>query len=185
MFENETRHFTDAEIKKAENMLLILASESARFWTNAIMSGSFLYQGETYYHNSDFYKSSQWVDRPNEKHEPITAEQILKFMEVYLDEAKETINRWLEDDKQVALILGLKSRVPEEQYWAFPGEFSFGGWDNDPCGAVAVAKKEAGLVGTMSVNSPYRKTMIMLCKGKIYRWRCGSKEILMTVDIQQ
>lgn len=174
------RIFTNKEVKQAETLLLMLANESVQFWAQAFLSPSFLYQGEVWYYSSSFYKSSCWMDKPNDNHDPITGEQIIRFMNVYMDEAKKKIERLINSDVEVAKILGLKQRLNIDWTWKDDDEYLFGGWDNDPWGEVAIAKKEAGLDGPMSVNSGYRKTTVRLCKGKIYKNRRPIKEI----DIQ-
>lgn len=175
------RVFTQAEIKRAEGLLLALAHESALFWSNAFMSKSFLYQGRVEYINSDFYKSSGWRDYPNENHAPITAEQILKFINTYMELAKEEIGILIQMDKNVAVILGLQDRMENETLYV-PDSYRFGGWDNDPTGIVARAKREAGLDGAMSVNSPYRKTSVELKNGVIRTYRLGMKQILAVLE---
>lgn len=175
--------FNEAEVKKAENLLTILAEQSARFWANSFISDDFLYHGEVVYRSSSFYLGDGWSDRPNKEHEPPSAKQILKFMEVYLDEARKKIDWCLQRDTEVAMILRLEKRMPDEYWGGTLNKFFFGGWDNDPFGEVAKAKKAAELVGAMSHESGYRKTTIELCKGKIYRCRYGSREQIAVVDI--
>lgn len=85
------KFFTDVEVKKAENMLELLAYESARFWAEALNTESFLYHGRSEYLASSYYKSASWHDEPNEEQEPIKANQILKFVEVYLEEARKKL----------------------------------------------------------------------------------------------
>lgn len=175
------RVFTQAEIKRAETFLLALAHEGALFWSNAFMSESFLYQGRVEYVASDFYKSSGWRDYPNENHDPITAEQILKFINTYMELAKAEIATLIQRDKDVAIILGLQERMPNET-WYVLDSYSFGGWDNDPTGIVAQAKREAGLDGAMRLNSPYRKKSVELKDGVIYTYRLGKKTNLAVLE---
>lgn len=176
------RVFTKAEIKKAETLLLTLANESSRFWAKAFLSPSFLYQGRVYYINSDFYKSSCWKDAPNDDHDPITAEQIMNFIETYMAVCKNTIEKIINSDTQVAKILGMEKRINLPHNNA---EYNFGAWDNDPWGAVAIAKKAAGLDGPMSISSEYRKTEIILEHGKLYKLHYGNKKFISEIDIQE
>ena len=171
MFENG-RAFTEAEVKQAEDLLLILAQESAMFWAKAFLSPSFLYQGTVRYINSSYNKSDGWKDFPNENH-------IIKFFEAYMSEAKRLIGKLISSDRNVAMLLGMRERLNDVNFDYKSDDYSFGGWNNRPYGAVAVAKMEANLVGTMSVDSSFRNTKILLCKGKIYQWHRGMKNLML------
>ena len=178
------RAFTKAEIKKAEMLLLVLAHESSRYWANAFLSPSFLYQGEVIYYDSVFYKSGRWIDVPNNNHDPITGDQIMKFINVYMDEAKKEIKGILCNDMEIAKILGKESRLNNVNWLGnSDADYYFGAWNNDPWGAVAIAKKAAGLEGEMSINSGYRETRVVLCRGKIYIWHFGNS-LIAEIDIQ-
>ena len=95
--------------------------------------------------------------------------------------AKAEIENLIQRDKDVAVILGLRERMPNES-WYVPDSYRFGGWDNDPTGILARAKKEAELEGPMSVCSPYRKTSVELKDGTIYVCRLGAKKVIAILE---
>lgn len=188
------RYFFEGEIREAKNLLTVLAQVSARFWAEALLSDEFMYKGKVSYIDTGYYKSGGWRDYPSTNKEKITAEQILKFIKTYEGEAQKEIEREVESDRRVARILGIdphdvtkNPRFAEDGTrlvidWGYGSDiFSFGGWDNDPYGAVAVAKKAAGIDGAMRTNSKYRKTSIELENRQVVTSRYGGKKILMEV----
>ena len=177
------RIFLKSEIKQAENMLRILAFESARFWANSFLSSTFLYRGKIWYSSSNSNYAPGWHDSPNEEHEPISASQICKFTEEFLAEAFETIENWVQSDEVVAGVLSLQYRLHLADESSIVDKFNFGGWDREPYGVVLNAKKKADIVGPMSMESPYIKCHVQLCNGKIYLFAAGSKMLLMELDI--
>lgn len=192
------RYFFEREILEAKNMLTVLVKVSAQFWAEALLSDQFMYKGKVSYIDTSYYKSGSWRDYPSTEKEVITAEQILTFIKRYEEEAEKTFERCLSSDTDVARLLGLdacdvtenprftedgtKIKFEWNHYSGFGvSGFSFGGWDNDPYGAVAVAKKAAGIDGAMRVNSSYRKTSVELKKRKIAIRRYGSRKVLMEI----
>lgn len=192
------RYFFEGEIREAKNLLTVLAQVSARFWAEALLSDQFMYKGKVSYIDTSYYKSGSWRDYPSTNKEEITAKQVMTFIKAYEEEAEKTFERCLSNNTDVARILGMDvNDITENPRFAEDGTklefdweyysgfgvsgFSFGGWDNDPYGAVAVAKKAAGIDGAMRVNSSYRKTSIELKNRKIVIHRYGSKKVLMEV----
>lgn len=188
------RYFNQEEICLAKNYLRILAEISARFWAKAFLSEDFMYKGKVGYIDVG-YKSGQWKDYPATEKEEISAEQIMTFIDTYVQECEKSIKRYVEGDREVAYILGVTS----EEIRANPRfrqdrtkiivdlnyglkDFSFGGWDNDPTNEVAKAKKAAGLEGAMRVNSKYRKTHIDLRDGEVYVRKGGIRKNICNLN---
>jgi hypothetical protein len=179
---SERRRFTEAEVDKATAMLMLLAHEDAYYWANALMSKFFMHQGRVWYRTSSFYKGDRWVDEPNSEAPPISGEQILTFINSFIQNSRKTIEKYVEEDGAVAVILHKeKDRVPEKDRYT-TDEFSLGGWDNDPYGEVNHAMKEAGIEGAFKVGAPYRKTLLFFSKGRIYISKNGFDVLLLNVS---
>lgn len=153
-----TKMFSAGEVKQAENMLVILAHISAEYWAKALMSEYFIPGGKLYDHCIGYKnRVTKIVADPNVP--AITFEQISKFKEEYLNFVKEQIDRYIKSDICIAMLLDKQEKVHIPLGYGF-SDISFGGWDNDPSGAVAHAMKLADIHGKM--NGGYTKTRITL-----------------------
>ena len=169
---NPSSVFSAEEIKKAENILLTLAKKSADYWMNALSSEAFIVNGR----RIDFtygYKNRHIEIQKDSNAVPISKEMLETFKDEYLLLAKEETKRYLKNDIAIANLLTQKDKViiPLGQNCS---EFRFGGWDNDPYGAVAKAMSKSGIIGKM--NGRYTKTAIsLLSDGSIhegwYLWK--------------
>ncbi len=71
--------FSRNEVERAIGVMEELATSSAQFWADALMSTSFMYKGTNHYLTSNFYKGDHWVDSPWKVTEKITDNQIELF----------------------------------------------------------------------------------------------------------
>lgn len=158
----QTRVFSDSEIKVAENMLEILAFISADYWSEALLSDSFVPNGKLLDYERGYKdRVIKIIADPNAK--PISIEQIAAFRKNFLLLANESIAKDIENDKIVAILLGKEEKVKFDFYESYL-DFDFGGWDNEPVGILAKAMKLADIQGKMHIGSKYRKNRITLLK---------------------
>ncbi|MBP3597483.1 MAG: hypothetical protein J6J60_08860 [Clostridia bacterium] len=139
--------FSEEEVKRAENMLMILALVSANYWADALISEYFVVNGKLFDYTTG-YKNRVTKIESDPNAQPLTAKQIQIFKDEYLNLAKEQIQRYLANDIAIANLLQQRNRV------VIPlgrdcSSFSFGGWDNDPDYITAKAMKKAKIIGKM------------------------------------